>query len=583
VRPVSDSQPSRDIVSRPTAAGLGESDLFPAESEPRLLAIVVGIDRYTSAAIPDLCCAVNDAESVACAILQTQSKDALCLTLLTDPPLESSEGRPARESILAAARALSIVTEEPDTLLFYFAGHGGMLDGRPCLFPSDARLDLTDAANPRLAGAISVDELQDVFRNCPCRRRVMFLDCCQNAFSAGASAQQWLATGDASPSRSLPWRTGVPLAGELVDAFQQAGRGWSLLLACGPNEVSLEDPQWGGHGIFSHFLATGLRGDADLDRDGVVSLPELVQYLSVRVPGQAEAVVDELRRRGGPAPTQQRQTPTVIWSGPIALPLTRCHSEQRAPWRARVATQWLHLLARPLPYPMAAQGMARYGTAGWYALAMGLLAALVMLRSGWEAPLVPAALIALISGLLWLANFALAAAANELRWHTGGYVAGILTSLWHALVFVVLAGLIRGHPQEVVELATGLFALLCVMIIFAHNALHCIIALADLVKRNLRVAGRRALMQLDRQGINADIDNMIAMVSAHPRVYLMVGLIVSVLAIAQAVYVLATTPLERGLSLYLALDFVLVTLVQWQVHWFAAAYRKLRGILLPER
>ena len=33
----------------------------------------------------------------------------------------------------------------------------------------------------------------------------------------------------------------------------------------------------------------------------------------------------------------------------------------------------------------------------------------------------------------------------------------------------------------------------------------------------------------------------------------------------------------------LAGDFVLIVLIQSQVHWYAASYRKLRGQVLPER
>ena len=46
--------------------------------------------------------------------------------------------------------------------------------------------------------------------------------------------------------------------------------GSSCFLAA-PGEESLEDVGWGLHGIFSHMLAEGLRGRANLNGDGLCS------------------------------------------------------------------------------------------------------------------------------------------------------------------------------------------------------------------------------------------------------------------------------------------------------------------------
>ena len=214
---------------------------------------------------------------------------------------------------------------------------------------------------------------------------------------------------------------------------------------------------------------------------------------------------------------------------------------------------------------------------------MALTVWLFALGTGRESLGALVAVVGIFSGLLWLANFALAGAANESRWHSGGYMAAVLTTIWHVVVFALVAGPSVRADARALQLAAGLVVVLALMIVFGHNALHCIIALADLVKRDLRVAGRRAFVQLDRQWINADIDNMIAMVSASPKLYFILGLTVAVVAVSHAGYVLISMPPGEGAALHAARDFVLLVLVQWQVFWFAACYRKLRGILLPER
>ena len=55
------------------------------------------------------------------------------------------------------------------------------------------------------------------------------------------------------------------------------------------SEVSLEVPEL-GHGLFTHYLVQGLKGAADLDRDGIVSLQEVYQYLEQQVAQKSRAI-----------------------------------------------------------------------------------------------------------------------------------------------------------------------------------------------------------------------------------------------------------------------------------------------------
>jgi len=49
------------------------------------------------------------------------------------------------------------------------------------------------------------------------------------------------------------------------------------------DEVSIEDARL-KHGVFSYHLLQGLRGDADNNKDKVVGVMELYQYLSEKIP-----------------------------------------------------------------------------------------------------------------------------------------------------------------------------------------------------------------------------------------------------------------------------------------------------------
>jgi uncharacterized caspase-like protein len=59
-------------------------------------------------------------------------------------------------------------------------------------------------------------------------------------------------------------------------------KGRAIITASRTSEVSVELPEL-GHGLFTYYLVQGLKGAADLDRDGIVSLQELYQYLEQQV------------------------------------------------------------------------------------------------------------------------------------------------------------------------------------------------------------------------------------------------------------------------------------------------------------
>jgi uncharacterized caspase-like protein len=55
------------------------------------------------------------------------------------------------------------------------------------------------------------------------------------------------------------------------------------LPASAANEVSEEDEKL-EHGIFTYYLLEGLKGKADIDEDGLITVDEAYRYVSKRVP-----------------------------------------------------------------------------------------------------------------------------------------------------------------------------------------------------------------------------------------------------------------------------------------------------------
>ena len=101
-------------------------------------------------------------------------------------------------------------------------------------------------------------------------------------------------------------------AGSVDDEFLQRlarTKGRAILTASNTKEVSYELPEL-GHGIFTYYLIEGLKGKADLNRDGTVTLQELYEYL-------AEQVTKRSRSVGG------NQHPVMKGEMEGVLPLTR--------------------------------------------------------------------------------------------------------------------------------------------------------------------------------------------------------------------------------------------------------------------
>jgi uncharacterized caspase-like protein len=55
------------------------------------------------------------------------------------------------------------------------------------------------------------------------------------------------------------------------------------MTASDANELSVEKDEL-KHGVFTYYLLEGLRGKADLDGDGVITVDEIYRYVSMKVP-----------------------------------------------------------------------------------------------------------------------------------------------------------------------------------------------------------------------------------------------------------------------------------------------------------
>jgi len=249
----------------------------PAPPEPtrEQWAVIIGVGRYDSAGIPFLKYSVPDADAMYEVLTAGAGFKKDHVFLLTD----RAERKPTLRNIkYALGTLLARSARKDDTVIVYFAGHGAPeVDPRGIerdglaqyLIPSDADPD------DLYSTALPLDELQTIFGRIEAERVVMFLDACYS----GAAG----------------WRTFASKktrAGSVDDLFLERltrAKGRAIITASRPAEVSIELPEL-GHGIFTYFLTEGLRGAADLNRDGIVSLDELYAYVEQQVSRKSRAV-----------------------------------------------------------------------------------------------------------------------------------------------------------------------------------------------------------------------------------------------------------------------------------------------------
>jgi hypothetical protein len=247
--------PGLEPISTPASA-FGADGGFTGER----YAVVIGISDYADSAITPLRYADDDAE----AFYQFLTSSAAGLGGFKRENIRflTNEEATTRAIRTALTTFLRSVTER-DVVVIYIAGHGS---------PDPSRLSDyyvlthdTDARNYP-GTAVSMDDINRFVGQIRARDIIMFTDACHSAAVSGG--QVGFRSGDANEINDI-----------FLERLQTSAGGQLRFTASETNQFSQEGPQWGGgHGVFTHQLLQGLRGAADTDQDGIVTLGEVVEF-----------------------------------------------------------------------------------------------------------------------------------------------------------------------------------------------------------------------------------------------------------------------------------------------------------------
>jgi serine/threonine protein kinase len=236
------SESSIDNASAEVASLVRETE---ASREARV-AVVVGINEYDPARWTPLRWCANDAREVAALLAMPEYG-------FTVVELIDAEATTAR--IVAALMKLR--ESEPDSLAFYFAGHG---------VSNELGAYLVTYDNQDWAEGLRLDQLAQILTpSSQTQNSVAFLDCCHSGAAPLGAAHL------------------TPLSPRAIEQSFPAAldRSRALIAACPANDVSVETDS-SEHGVFTSHLIEGLAGNA-ADYEGFVTATSLYDYVAARM------------------------------------------------------------------------------------------------------------------------------------------------------------------------------------------------------------------------------------------------------------------------------------------------------------
>jgi hypothetical protein len=210
------------------------------DADVRVWALVVGVGRY--AHMPTLKYTDDDAYHFYSFLKSPEGgalKDEQVRVLIDEDA--------TRDNILRTMRQLFMKADENDVVMLYFSGHG--LEGS--FIPVDY-----DGFNNKLRH----DDIKAIFEESKAKHKVCMADAC---FSGSLLAMK----------------------GTKIDAaldkyykeFENTKGGMALLMSSKSEEYSLEDHGLRS-GIFSHYMIKGLKGEADMDKNKIITIKELYDF-----------------------------------------------------------------------------------------------------------------------------------------------------------------------------------------------------------------------------------------------------------------------------------------------------------------
>ncbi|HEX8735370.1 MAG TPA: caspase family protein [Pyrinomonadaceae bacterium] len=249
----------------------------------RKFAVVIGVSeyQYNDIGLNNLSYADKDAEALNDWMTRAGGFNPQNILYLTNKNATLSAVRDSLNRFLSKAT-------ETDLVLFFLAGHG-----TPDPFnPRELYFLVYDSkvADLKNTGFPMTELKQIIDTKLKSKRAIFLLDTCHSAGvsgrkivvaprdnkAAGKTGKNEREIGERKLEREVEVRNDINEASARL--FSSSGR--AILTSSDINETSRESESWGGgHGVFTWALLNGLRGNADLNFDKIISTDELFTFV----------------------------------------------------------------------------------------------------------------------------------------------------------------------------------------------------------------------------------------------------------------------------------------------------------------
>lgn len=247
-------------------------------SPPKRTALVYGISIYDTAkaegSYPNLTLTDEDATSMA-AMLTTEGWSVTAG--IADSNIDRNNQDASRTAI---ENGIAGLAGTDGLVLFYYSGHGSMVNGESVIIPYGTVTEPTQW--------ITATELRARFRAAGLHHVIIMLDSCYSGGFVSSGA-----TTDAIPpiydslelDRRIQYRLFVDAIGDAIAAYMAYADDpeFIVLSAAGAGELSWESSSF-GHGIFTYYALKAFSdARADVDSDGFVTTTELYAYIAANI------------------------------------------------------------------------------------------------------------------------------------------------------------------------------------------------------------------------------------------------------------------------------------------------------------
>ena len=269
------SQPSSASVTDRVATnpaqgkrGDGTSGSGSTQLTGERYALLIGVKGYSkNSGLRPLNYTERDVDELANVLLQSGYRKENVLVMSQTRGATDTRQLPTGQNIVQELEVLLRDRDESDSVLVAFAGHGMQYRGSDETFfcPADTKVDDRKTL-------VSLKTVYDQLDKCQAGFKLLLNDACRNDPVATGSRSISTANLESStrPQRLIP------------------PGGLAVLFSCSEGEFAWEDDGL-KHGVFLHFVIDGLKGNADLDKDGQINLEELSLYTKKRVPDYVRA------------------------------------------------------------------------------------------------------------------------------------------------------------------------------------------------------------------------------------------------------------------------------------------------------